>query len=207
MNTKVCLLVRVSTEKQDTFRQILELSDFCTARNYQVVRTISSAVSGNRTGADRHDLVELFEAAKHKEFSKVLVTEISRLGRKAKDIRHTIDKLHENKVSIVFKNLGGMESLDEHGQETFVTNIIISIYAELAQEERRRLVENTKSGLAAARAKGVVLGRPAGKETKAKLLKRYSKLTVHLKQGRSLKECVKLHGVSKNTVIKIKKLI
>jgi DNA invertase Pin-like site-specific DNA recombinase len=207
LNTKVCLLVRVSTEKQDNFRQISELSDFCKERHYQIVKTISSTVSGSRSGADRPDLVELFEAAHRKEFSKVLVTEISRLGRKAKDIRHTIDKLHENKISIVFKNFGGLESLDDQGNETFVTNIIISIYAELAQEERRILVERTKSGIQAARKKGVVFGRPKGKQKRTEILKRYSKLAGHLKQGRSLQECMKLHGVSKNTVIKVKRLM
>jgi DNA invertase Pin-like site-specific DNA recombinase len=205
LNTKVCLLIRVSTEKQETHRQLLELTGFCKDRNFEIVRTISSKISGSRSGADRPDLVKLFEATRGKEFSKVLVTEISRLGRKAKDIRATIDRLHENKVSIVFKNFGGIESLDELGNETFVTNIIISIYAELAQEERRILVERTKSGLMAARKNGKVLGRPKGKETSSGLLKRYSKLVDHLKAGRSLQECMKLHRVSKNTVIKVKR--
>ena len=207
LNSKVCLLVRVSTEKQDNDRQLQELTDFCQNRNFEIVRTISSKISGSRSGADRADLVELFEAAKREEFSKVLVTEISRLGRKVKDIRHTIDKLHENKISIVFKNLGGLESLDDQGHETFVTNIIISIYAELAQEERRILVERTNSGIVAARKKGVVFGRPKGKEQRKDVLKRYAKLADHLSKGRSLNECMQLYGVSKNTVIKVKKLI
>lgn len=207
MNAKVCLLLRVSSEKQDTDRQLQELTGFCKDRNFQIVRTISSKISGSRSGADRPDLVKLFEAARKKEFSKVLVTEISRLGRKAKDIRSTIDRLHECKVSIVFKNFGGIESLGESGNETFVTNIIISIYAELAQEERKILVERTKSGLMAARKNGKVLGRPKGKEQRKEILKRYSRLVDHLRAGRSLQECMKLHGVSKNTVLKIKRLI
>ena len=84
LNSKVCLLVRVSTEKQDNDRQLQELTDFCQNRNFEIVRTISSKISGSRSGADRPDLVELFEAAKREEFSKVLVTEISRLGRKVR---------------------------------------------------------------------------------------------------------------------------
>lgn len=203
--TKVCLLIRVSSEKQDTKRQLIELTSFCKERKFKIVRTISSKVSATKTGKERPDLMELFEAARRKEFKKVLVTEISRLGRKAKDIRSTIDYLHERKISIVFKNFSGMESLDENNNETFVTNIIISIHAELAQEEHKLISERTKSGLVAARKRGSIIGRPQGKEKTSSFLKRHNKLIGNLKKGLSLNQCMKLNGVCKNTVIKVKR--
>jgi len=205
MNTKVCLLIRVSSEKQDTRRQLIELTGFCKKNKFTVARTISSTISGAKN--NRPDIKELLAAAKRKEFTKVLVTEISRLGRKAKDIRNTIDRLHEMKVSVVFKNFAGLESLDERNNETFVTNIIISIYAELAQEEGKLISERTKSGLVAAKKRGAVLGRPKGKEKHAVFLKRYPRLINDLNKGLTLRQCEKLHGVSRNTVIKVKKLI
>jgi DNA invertase Pin-like site-specific DNA recombinase len=207
MTTRVCLLIRVSSEKQDTRRQLLELTTFCKKHKLKIVRTISSKISGTKTKDDRPDLVELLAAAKRREFTKVLVTEISRLGRKAKDIRNTIDRLHELKISIVFKNFAGLESLDEHNKETFVTNIIMAIYAELAQEEGKLISERTKSGLVAARKKGAILGRPKGKEKRAVFLKRYPKLISDLNKGLTLRKCCKLHGVSRNTVIKVKRAI
>ena len=207
MTTKVCLLIRVSSEKQDTRRQLIELTDFCKKHKYKIVRTISSKISGSKINTDRLDLIELLHAAKRKEFTKVLVTEISRLGRKAKDIRSTIDKLHEQKISIVFNNFAGLESLDENNNETFVTNIIISIYAELAQEERKLLSERTKSGLAAARKRGEILGRPKGKERRDVFLKKYQKLISDLKRGLTLRQCAKLHGVCRNAVIKVKRVM
>jgi DNA invertase Pin-like site-specific DNA recombinase len=203
--TKVCLLIRVSTEKQDTDRQLLELTEFCRGRNYEIVQTISSKISGTKEGRNRPDLLQLFEIVKRGEISKVIVTEISRLGRKSRDIRATLDTLHKEKVSIIFKNFGGIESLDDADNETFVTNIIISIYAELAQEERRILIERTKSGLVAARAKGKILGRPVGSASSEEILKKYSKLAECLESGRTLSECMKIHDVSKNTVLKVKR--
>lgn len=205
MSTRVCLLIRVSSEKQDTKRQLIELTSFCEQKKFKIVRTISSKISGTKN--DRPDLAELFEAARRKEFKKVLVTEISRLGRKAKDIRNTIDRLHEQKISIVFKNFSGMESLDENNNETFVTNIIISIHAELAQEERKLISERTKSGLVAARKRGEILGRPKGKEKRNVFLKKHKKLISDLKKGLTLRKCAKLHGVCRNTVIKVKRTI
>jgi DNA invertase Pin-like site-specific DNA recombinase len=207
MNTKVCLLIRVSSEKQDTRRQHLELTGFCKKNKFTVARTISTTISGAKKEQHRPDIKELLAAAKRREFTKVVVTEISRLGRKAKDIRHAIDRLHEMNVSVVFKNFAGLESLDERGNETFVTNIIVSIYAELAQEEGRLISERTKSGLAAARKRGAVLGRPKGKEKNGVFLKKYPRLVSDINKGLTLRQCEKLHNLSRNTVIKVKKRI
>jgi len=209
METKsVCLFVRVSTDKQNQERQFTDLNQYCSSRGLIVTKTISSTISGAKTLSDRPDLKELFDSARHKEFNKVIVTELSRLGRNSKDIRNTIDYLHKYKIPVIFQNLGGMESLDENGNETFVTNIIISIYGELAQEERRILTERVKSGMNNAKLNGKQIGRSKGTvKDDTKLLKEYSKLVIDLKNGLSLNQCVKVHEVSKNTVIKIKKLL
>jgi DNA invertase Pin-like site-specific DNA recombinase len=204
---RACLFVRVSRDQQDYQRQINDLEVFCRQKNYAVVKIIAAKVSGAKTHKDRDDLKELFSTADKKMFDKVVVSEVSRLGRNARDLRETVYKLHEKKIPVVFQNLGGMESLDEKGQETFVTNIILSIYAELSQEERRLLSERVRSGLATAKLKGKKLGRPEGKEGDKALLKKYAKLAADVKRGLSLTECQKLHSVARNTVIKVKKAI
>ncbi|MBK9413574.1 MAG: recombinase family protein [Bacteroidetes bacterium] len=206
--TKVCLFIRVSTQVQDYDRQISDLTLYCEQKGYIISKTIASKITGTKTIADRQDLQELIAAANRNEFRKVIVTEISRIGRNARDIRNTIDQLHRKKIAVVFKNLGGLESIDENGNESFVTNIIIAIYSELAQEEKRILSERIRSGLAEVRRKGLKkLGRPPGGDNINSVKRKYSKLILDLKKGYSLSECSKLHNVSRNTVIKIKKLI
>jgi DNA invertase Pin-like site-specific DNA recombinase len=205
---KVCLFIRVSTQQQDYDRQVLELTQYCKSRDFIITKTIASKISGVKKYEERPDVQELFQAAKGKEFNKVVVTEISRIGRNARDIRNTINHLHDRGISIVFKNLGGLESLDDTGNESFVTNIIIAIYSELAQEEKRILSERIKSGLDSAKAKGKHIGRPDGtKLSREKLLKKYSRLIIDLKSGMSLNSAKKVHSVSKGTVIKIKKAL
>eukprot|EP01038_Epipyxis_sp_PR26KG_P004022 gene4022-5752_t len=187
INNRVCLFTRVSTDKQNTDRQILELNEYCRKEGYNVVKTIATTITGTKTQKDRPDLKELLSLAKTKTFDKVIVTEISRIGRNAKDIRNTVDELHSRNIGIIFKNLG-IESLDENGQETFVTNVIISIYSELASEERKIMVERIKSGIASAKAKGKKLGRPEGKENRDTLIKRYPRLVKDLRAGISLRQ-------------------
>ena len=203
---RACLFIRVSTDKQDYQRQILELNEFCQRKNYEVTETIATKITGTKTFLEREDLQQLFKSAASKRFDKVVVSEISRIGRNAKDIRNTIDYLHAKKIAIVFRNLGGLEGLDDKGNESFVTNIIISIYSELAQEEKRILSERIKSGLVNARHKGKQIGRPEGKPEDEVLLKKYSRLSADLRKGLSLSQCQKLHDVSRNTAIKVKRL-
>lgn len=205
--TNVCLFIRVSSFLQDAERQHKELTEYCTQRGFNITKIISTTITGKREGKKRPDLQELFKSADEKMFDKVIITEISRLGRRSKDIRNTIDYLHSLNIPIVFKMLGGLESLDENGNETLATNIIIAVYAEVAQEEIRVLSERTKSGLALARSKGKTLGRPIGQTDAKTILKQYSKLVIDLNAGLSLSKCMAIHSVSKNTVIKVKKLL
>ena len=202
---RVCLFLRVSTTKQDYDRQLTELQSYCGQRKFVISRLIANNISGTKESRKRTDLKELMESAKVGEFDKLVITEISRLGRNAKELMQVINFLHQHKVSIILKNLG-VESLDENGEETFVTNLIISFHAEQAQEEKRQLSNRIKSGLVHARTKGRKLGRPDGKEDKESFLKKYPTLVRDIKAGISIRKNMKLHDVSKCTVIKAKRL-
>ncbi|EJF08891.1 recombinase family protein [Pontibacter sp. BAB1700] len=158
--TPVLLFCRVSTDAQSYAYQLEELQSYCTSQGYEVVETIANNISG-RTGAKRPDLEHLFSLAKRGIFRKVIVTSVERLGRDARMIRKTIDYLHEPKISVVFKNQC-FESLDTNGEETFVTNILISVYAEVSMEDNKQRLSKIKSGLDHAVKKGKTLGRQAG---------------------------------------------
>jgi DNA invertase Pin-like site-specific DNA recombinase len=202
---RICLFVRVSTEKQDYDRQIYELTKYCEERNFTITKTIATQISGRKERHLRPDIDELLTAANNDEFDSVLVTEINRLGRKAKDLRSTIDKLHSLKKSIVFKNLGGLESLDENYQESFVTNIIISIYTELAQEEVRILRERIKSGIVNFKQKGGIMGRKLYcEESPDKFLSKYTDILPEI-FSLSIADLMAKHNLSKGTVVKIRK--
>jgi len=204
--TKVCIFVRCSLDKMDYDRQIHELKSYADAKGYEVVKTIATKISGRKKMDDRDDLKTLYAEADKRSFGKLLVCEVSRIGRTNKSIRMTLDHLHSLGISVIFKNLGGLESLDENGQETFVSNIIISIYLELAAEEGRWVSIRTKSALKRLKDRGVILGRPVntGMDKKA-LLKKYYKLSKDIKSGLSIQKCMVVHEVSKNTVLKVKR--
>jgi DNA invertase Pin-like site-specific DNA recombinase len=204
---KVCLFIRVSMQKQDYNRQVTELTTFCAQKGWEVTKIIANKITGTKSNKDRHDIDELFKTANGKTYNKVVVSEISRIGRTSKGIRSVIDYLHDRKIAVVFKNLGGLESLDDNGSETMVMNIVIAVHAEMAQEEKREQRDRIISGLEHAKKSGKILGRPKEKESRSSFLSKYKKLVIDIKRGLSLNELRTLHKISKNTAIKARRYV
>ena len=84
--------------------------------------------------------------------------------------------------------------------------LVSDVLANVAQMEREQISERVKSGLAEAKRKGKILGRPEG-TTKGKedLLKEYKGVVKQLKEGLSIRKTAAFCGVSAATVQKVKK--
>ena len=91
-----------------------------------------------------------------REGDTLVVWRLDRLGRSLKHLLETITTLNKRKIG--FKSL--TESIDT---TTSNGRLIFNIFASLAEFERDLIRERTKAGLAAARARGRVGGRPKAK--------------------------------------------
>lgn len=207
---KVAILVRVSSksDRQDYERQIRDLSAIAKKNKWEVVKIITAKVSASKTRlSSREDIVELYDLVETKAIKKILVTELTRLGRVAKEIREVYEFLAKNNIAIFIQSLG----LDTGAKGAFqkaINNIIITILAEIAELETVRLSERIKSGMREARRKGVKVGRPKGAKVDMKQLiktnPKYKSAAKALKDGTSLRKTAAFAGISVNTVRKIK---
>ncbi len=85
---------------------------------------------------------------------------------------------------------------------------MLSIFMQLARMEREFLIQRVKSGLNHAKAKGKILGRPQGSTMDQHIfLKKYKNLSADLQNGLSVRKAAKIHGVSLNTVLKVRKAL
>nr|WP_269221118.1 recombinase family protein [Brevundimonas vesicularis] len=120
----------------------------------------TDAASGKRD--DRPGLEACIKALRHGD--TLLVWKLDRLGR---DLRHLV-----NLVGDLTKRDIGLKVLAGEGASIDTTTangrLVFAIFAGLAEFERELIVERTKAGLAAARARGRTGGRPF-KMTPAKL--------------------------------------
>lgn len=157
MSRKVVLYVRVSTDKQDYNRQISDLKNYCSNSNYQIEKIFEEKVSGIKSQKDRPALNEMMEFVKDpsKEIKKVIVQEISRLGRSTIEVKKTIDKLKDDKISVYITSLG-LETLDEKGNSNHFAGLIFTILAELAAMERETIIFRSRDGLLESVKKGNV---------------------------------------------------
>ncbi|MBK1883674.1 recombinase family protein [Luteolibacter pohnpeiensis] len=199
----VAILVRVSTAKQETDRQISELQQVAEAKGWTVIETVKEhGVSGSsqvRPGLDR--VLELAEAGK---IRKILVHEVSRIARR-NSIAHTfLDQLEDLKVSLYW-HAQGIETLLPNGRRNPGAGIMFSLLAEMARAEKETLVERINSGLAEARRKGKTLGRPVGSSMDAKaLIAKHDDIARAVRAGKSLRDIAARTGKGLATVKRVK---
>lgn len=110
------------------------------------------AASGKRD--DRPGLATCLKALRGGD--TLVVWKLDRLGR---DLRHLVNTVHDLASRGV-----GLKVLTGHGASLDTTTpsgkLVFGIFAALAEFERELIVERTKAGLAAARARGRCGGRP-----------------------------------------------
>ena len=161
---KVIGYIRVSTDKQDLEKQRHLLLDYA-QRNQLLVNEFVHAEASSRKDTKDRRIDELL--TKLTKGDMLLVAELSRLGRTMLETLNIINELSQNGVSIVFIRQPELSTIGTH------TKLLLAIYSYFAEAEREYISMRTKQGLAAARAKGKLLGRPKGSRSKNRILDPY----------------------------------
>lgn len=135
---------RVSTKDQNLSAQIdaLELAG------------AEKVFKEKKTGAtsDRPELKKLLEQLRKDDV--LVVTKYDRLARNLADLISIVTSLRKKEVG--FRSLA--EDIDT---TTPAGRLVFHVFGSIAEFERERIVERTKEGLAAARKRGRIGGRPA----------------------------------------------
>ena len=199
----VAILVRVSTLKQETDRQLSELREYAQRKGYNIVEVCTEQISGRADESKRVGLHRVEELARAGKVTKVLVHEVSRLARKNSVVHRFVESLEECGVSLYW-HAQGVETLLENGKRNPAASIMLALLAEMARNEVETLSTRILSGLAEARRKGTKLGRPEGKEDAAELLNRHRDIVRLLNAGQSIRHVAKITGKGISTVQRAK---
>ncbi len=189
MIQQVAIYARVSTDDQSCERQVSELQAYAVRCGYEVVQIFRETASGAKN--DRKERAKVIDLAKKRRIGAVLVSELSRWGRSTEDLLATVKELTEKKCSLLALN----------GQDfdlsTATGKLMLTLLAAISEFERGLLTERINSGLAEARRKGVVLGRP-----KAVDINQVLKLS---NEGLSVRKIAAQMKISPTTVQKLKR--
>jgi len=199
---RVVILVRVSTSKQDTDRQLSELNEVCVRNQYTIVDTFSETISGKYGISERTTLQKIIKMAEMRLFDKLIVSEISRIGRRASDVIKFIEILSEHKISIILNNYG-LESLDKNLNQNPLIGMMINFLSSFSDMERALTISRVKSGLEEARRRNVILGRPKNSVKSLEVFIDENKKLFELIQKKlTIREIAKLTNRSTTTVTK-----
>lgn len=208
---QVVILARVSTDKQEYYRQINELTDYCRQRNWEVVEVFANKVSGAATNEQRAEIQELVEYVKNHQISRVVCLEISRVGRNTLEALKVIQLLNENRVSLYVKNYN-LETLDADGNVNPIASLICTILLEIASMERLAIKERMASGrrqyIEKCRRDGIKMGRPSTyRKSDEEYRKQYQKEISLIRKGLSLANISAITGTSINTIRRVKEVV
>lgn len=204
---KTVIFARVSTNVQDYDRQVNELTVLAKSNGWSVEAVFAEKISGAKANTERTELMNMINFVEAKHINKVLVTELSRLGRDTLQVLEVIQMLNEKGISLYIQNYN-IETLTKDGKVNAMSQFLITILAEVARMERKTIRERVESGYKNYRANGGKVGRKIGyKKAEETIREQYTEEIKLLKKGYSLRNISKITGTSINTIRKCKSLI
>lgn len=191
---------RVSTKEQNLNRQIHELKKY--VKQEDIFMDLQS-------GKD-------FERLQYKKLKEevcpgdeIYVMSIDRLGRNKQLIKEELQYFQKHGVILHILNfpqtLINTEDERQKSIMDLVTNLLIEVFAFMAEEERKMIRERQAEGIAVWRRTGQTkTGRPYGRPRKAISEKEWEKIEILLKEKHiKTKDAWKLLNVSKNTYYRL----
>lgn len=207
-NNKAVIYARVSSvgDRQDTTRQVADLTRYAAAAGLDIVAAYEEKASGAKR--DREVLADCLKFLKGGGAGTLLVTEISRLGRSVRQVVDIVDDLTKLGINICIQQQGCC-TLKPDGTPDPMTTVMISMFGAFAEMERAAIVDRLQSGRRIAKASGNVrFGRPAGsKLSDEEIITKYPKVAKRLKNGQTVRDIAALEKVSTKTVQKVKKAL
>ena len=205
-NTKAVIYARVSsqTDRQDTARQVADLTRFALSQEMEIVKTFEEHISGAKRIEEREILTQCLEYCKNNSVNYLLISELSRLGRSTLQVLRSLEILHEAKVCVYIQNIG-LYSLQPNGEVNPVASIMITILAEMSNIERSNIQYRLNSGRQQYINRGGKLGRRKGSvKTIEQKKEEYKEVISLLKRGYSIRNVARLTGFSIQTVQTVK---
>jgi putative DNA-invertase from lambdoid prophage Rac len=187
---RVGIYCRVSTNDQNCDRQERDLESYAARCDYDVVQVFKETGSGAK--CDRLERNRVIQLARAREIDIILVSELTRWGRSTIDLIDSLHQLQSWGVSLIAQNGFQFDLSTPHGK------MIASIMATLAEFERDLLKERITSGIASARSRGKVFGRPTG----GKIADSCDRINVLRSQGMSVRAIALEVGLSKSAIAK-----
>lgn len=198
---------RVSSQSQDNKRQVENLKSAAVEKGWTVKRVFEETVSGTVKSTDRKVFNKLLEYTEQTGIRLVLISEISRIGRKVVDILTVVDTLHSRGIALYVQQFN-MVSM-ENGKENPVVMLLLQMMSVGSEMENNLRKNRQAEGIAIAKINSIYSGRRTGAVgNKEKQLQKYADVVDLIqKSDLSIRRIASISGRSINTVRKVKQML
>ena len=209
INAVIYSRVSSESERQDTERQTEELKDYADRMGYTIVEVYEEKVSGFKKNEQRPIFSKMLEDIQTNHIDKVLVWELSRIGRSVLQSLQNIQTLHDLKVGIYIKNFN-LETLNEDKTPNSLSMFMVQILFAVASMESKMTLSRLESGYKNHIKKygSKSVGRKKGSiDSDETILDRHANVAKLLKRGLSVRNINAITNKSTNTIMKVKKIL
>lgn len=148
----------------------------------------------------RKALDDMLARMRRREFAAVICYKLDRLGRSLPHLAQLVMELESNGVGLIAASQG-IDTTDSNPVARMQMHVLMAV----AEFERDMIRERTKAGLAVARSRGVMLGRPKGPSARAQRKQAQLKAILEEDPNTPLSRLAELTGSSVSTVHRWKK--
>ncbi len=203
---KAVIYARVSStnDRQSTDRQVIDLKEYASRNDMEVVNKFEEHISGAAKNEERSVLCECLDYCISNRIDTLLISELSRLGRNVDEVLANVKRCKDNGLNIFFQK-ENLSIFQPDGSKNPFLNIFVSILGTCAEMERENIKFRLESGRQKYIAEGGKLGRKEGyRKPHEKKAEEYKHVIKELKRGTSIRKVAKLHDVSVSTVQRLK---
>lgn len=197
--------VSSTTDRQNTERQVIDLTEYANRSNLNLVKVFEEHISGAKKNTERPVLMDCIAYCKENRIGTLLVSELSRLGRNTFEVLATVRDLVDCHINVFFQK-EQMNLLDGNGKPSLFTPILIATLSTCAEMERENIQFRLNSGRRIYIEKGGTLGRKKGStKSREKKEEEYKDVLAYLDKGYKIADIAKLTGTSTSTVQRLKR--
>ena len=197
MNSRTYYYARVSSKEQNLDRQIAAFLSLG-AEERDIITDKESGKNLDRAG------YQALKNAMLRRGDTLVIKSLDRLSRNKADIKNELQYFKDNGIRLKVIDLPTTMMELPEGQEwvfEMVNNILIEVLGTIAEQERTTIRQRQAEGIAAAKAKGKKLGRPA-----VAVPENWDDVYASWKNGEiSAKEAMKRTGLKRTSFYKIAK--
>lgn len=193
--------IRTSTIEQKLDRQKKQMQEL------NVEKIFQEQLSGKNQ--DRPEVQKMLKYLRIGD--ELVVSSLDRLGRNYNDIKETIKTLRTKGIEIKIIDAPFLEfNTGNKILDLAMYDMLISLLGYIAENEREKILERQKQGIAIAKEKGVYKGRPLKYSEEAKCAKDriiFLQVKQLLIEKKAVRQIAKYVGIASSTVYEIKKRI